>query len=911
MINNSSNNVNMQAYEQKLFEHFFNNSHTKTALNPKGHLVHENPIQAAGSAVTDLGKDVVNLTKALEDGESNDASLGRMNDLGLKLGAVGIASYLLTRKSSPKAKLMEFAGAGVFLSMMSLWQKVFIAAPIKARFGIDINQKYVDSMGRKKELLLDNQYIPALETDEELDKLADNLNLPKDMEYRREYAKELRRKIGLQGRTLNMLTVGVATPVLTALICNQIEKYADGAIIKQGVKSAEDKAKNFSKIMERKASNPLFDRDTGSKIIKQLSKNTDSVDDKFFAKLADAFNPVTAVEDGKISAKMPDLMPKLKADLEALFAGSIDEKTAVSDIFELFKTHSKEDGDALIVKAFDASTSGTREVRISKDNLRQALDETIQGVKEGKVAYTGDGILEALKQNENLIVTFNAKTIGSEALEALKKSYIQSCLDNLDEQRTIPQIIESIEQGKEAAFNAMKQNAGDTLSGVEVQKHLTALPYEFLDDKTGVFNSFIQDGKKKFAPAFMQKVEENYKTARKIGASLATVEDALKSMDNAFGKEYFNIVECVFDVAKPDMKTLNLMRNNSEYAAEYLQETIKNIASDPEKYTQLLQKLAKSPAVDEARRTEILKNLINSSNAALHDVSAELDPALKTLYEMSNFTLSRSYGIVADIDKYMLEAFPGIDATKNRIFLAADLEKRIQDGTLKQQWDALQAKSAVSESFECFVSDARKIMHKSTPSDFANTNYIHGNGAYYKRLNDMLFNQPLSAETTKIISGTEGLASSIDETRGGLMAIGSRGFAHKKIAGDALAVADYVNSANTLVKKAWDEKGKEFFTVCDEIAVDNGIIKKAFETTLLQPDSIKYQKVGKSLKDFAFENAGQKYNSKVWMRIFLPVAGVLAGVTLLSQIFIGKKNKDQHLYMEKQQHSGAVNGNRQ
>ena len=38
----------------------------------------------------------------------------------------------------------------------------------------------------KKDLLLDNQYIPALETDEELDKLADKLKLPKDMEYRRE-----------------------------------------------------------------------------------------------------------------------------------------------------------------------------------------------------------------------------------------------------------------------------------------------------------------------------------------------------------------------------------------------------------------------------------------------------------------------------------------------------------------------------------------------------------------------------------------------------------------------------------------------------------------------------------------------------------------------------------------------------
>ena len=78
----------------------------------------------------------------------------------MKLGAAGIATYLLTRKSTPKAKMMEFAGAGVFLSMMSLWRKVFIAAPIKARFGVDINQKYVDSMGRKKTcFLITNIYL--------------------------------------------------------------------------------------------------------------------------------------------------------------------------------------------------------------------------------------------------------------------------------------------------------------------------------------------------------------------------------------------------------------------------------------------------------------------------------------------------------------------------------------------------------------------------------------------------------------------------------------------------------------------------------------------------------------------------------------------------------------------------------
>ncbi len=51
---------------KKLFEHFFNNSHTKTALNPKGYLVHQNPIEQAGSAVTDLGKRCCKTYKSLK-----------------------------------------------------------------------------------------------------------------------------------------------------------------------------------------------------------------------------------------------------------------------------------------------------------------------------------------------------------------------------------------------------------------------------------------------------------------------------------------------------------------------------------------------------------------------------------------------------------------------------------------------------------------------------------------------------------------------------------------------------------------------------------------------------------------------------------------------------------------------------
>ena len=47
MINNPLNSVNIKAKEDKVFEQFTKNSGSKTAIAPKGYLVHENPIQAA------------------------------------------------------------------------------------------------------------------------------------------------------------------------------------------------------------------------------------------------------------------------------------------------------------------------------------------------------------------------------------------------------------------------------------------------------------------------------------------------------------------------------------------------------------------------------------------------------------------------------------------------------------------------------------------------------------------------------------------------------------------------------------------------------------------------------------------------------------------------------------------------
>ena len=59
-----------------------------------------------------------------ESGKANDHELGRLNDIGMKLGGLAIAGYLFTKKQTPLTKVMEFVGDQkqilIFLMMMEM-----------------------------------------------------------------------------------------------------------------------------------------------------------------------------------------------------------------------------------------------------------------------------------------------------------------------------------------------------------------------------------------------------------------------------------------------------------------------------------------------------------------------------------------------------------------------------------------------------------------------------------------------------------------------------------------------------------------------------------------------------------------------------------------------------------------------
>ncbi|MCD7879013.1 MAG: hypothetical protein LUG16_03660 [Candidatus Gastranaerophilales bacterium] len=205
----------------------FNRYETKDKIKPmeyKGKLLPSRIIGSPVEYAKDLKQDVVNIGRAAR-GKSNDHELGRINDLAMKLGSLALAGYLFVKNPLKLSKTMEFVGFGTFFGSMALWPKLAIQAPLKARTGVDIHQKYIDSQGRKKNVFLDPQYdLTDLYDQETLNKTGDKLGVSKDIADRNNFIKQRMKKTAVQGNTLWMMTAGFATPIMSALTCNLIEK---------------------------------------------------------------------------------------------------------------------------------------------------------------------------------------------------------------------------------------------------------------------------------------------------------------------------------------------------------------------------------------------------------------------------------------------------------------------------------------------------------------------------------------------------------------------------------------------------------------------------------------------------------------------------------------------------------------
>lgn len=128
-------------------------------LAASGTLVKENIFQSAGSTVSSYVNYFKYFYNAAFKGEGNDYKVGKINDLAIRAGSLGIAGVLATSKMFPFAKGMEFVGLGTWFAAMALWPRV-LGVPIQMKTGVNINQRYIDSAQKRKMVYEDNQYRP-------------------------------------------------------------------------------------------------------------------------------------------------------------------------------------------------------------------------------------------------------------------------------------------------------------------------------------------------------------------------------------------------------------------------------------------------------------------------------------------------------------------------------------------------------------------------------------------------------------------------------------------------------------------------------------------------------------------------------------------------------------------------------
>ena len=152
-------------------------------LPPQGHLVDDNLVSGTKYFFKDIAYDMKSVKNGYK-GTANDHQLGRLNDVGLKVGGIGIATYLASRTTDPKMRMMEYVGLGAFLASMSLYPLIAINAPSRMIQGYDIGKEYIDDQGRKKSVYQDGNYIPmdmyrGEYVGEDLDIMGDRMGIPR------------------------------------------------------------------------------------------------------------------------------------------------------------------------------------------------------------------------------------------------------------------------------------------------------------------------------------------------------------------------------------------------------------------------------------------------------------------------------------------------------------------------------------------------------------------------------------------------------------------------------------------------------------------------------------------------------------------------------------------------------------
>jgi len=499
-------------------------------LPPKGHLIKDNLFTSTKYFFKDIGYDM----KAMKDGfqgKANDHQSGRLNDVGLKVGGLGIATYLASRTSNPKLRIMEFVGLGTFLTSMSLYPKIAINAPAKLLHGYDIDKEYIDDQGRKKSVQQDSNYVPydmyqGYYPDEDIALIGDKMGIPRDIKNRNDVIKEQMRKIATQNNTLWMLTAG-ATPLMTALGCYAIENYiVDPLLLSHRNSKANKEIKRFLDITKN------MDLNVSNIKENSLSRNVESLLNTYKNK------------------ELP--FDELDRIVE-MFTETLDSKTSQALEFDI---------NRLVEKS---GLAGKKYIYMDEESIAELISEAKKKTTREELVLTEEEFLNVLKKYAKESNNEKSVRVDFEKFNEIKKS-----IKNIISQKinNAPEEEKAFLKTEAKKIRTFIDSSIKTRDSYYVSENLIKDIMNFAK-VIGDFkiNRIMLDSCKNF------KIEEAPNTV-------------IASSYNKFERTFLDVLGISF-------KDLKRMRESTSFTEELLQSKINELCADDAKYSKAINKLGK------------------------------------------------------------------------------------------------------------------------------------------------------------------------------------------------------------------------------------------------------------------------------------------------------------------------------
>ena len=792
-------------------------------------------------------------------GKANDNELGHLNDLGMKLGGLTIATYLFSRKFAPLAKSMEFVGLVSFFAAMDIWPKLALQLPAYLIHGFDIRQQYRDNYGTKKPVFQDHQFIPwDLYSDEEINKIGDRLRVPKDMKNRRDFIQEKMRKIALQNNTMWMLTAGFATPIMSALICEAL---------KDPIHSYQDRKLN------KKA----------NELLNHFGKECEKYD--FTSKNHALFN---LLENNKGKPITPELFEEISKTL-SLGMDSITSAEIKKDLKEVIL----QKGSNISQKTFE--------------DLSNSLKDVLKNIPEkdaSAIIPTAAEIISKLDDDKKSPI-LEGETLTNQNEFS---SYVKAFQDAIDEKlRILEQENPQNPNIKRARFciDRMLQSSG---SGESVLgKYFTATPSSVLTDSS--IDKIKEVNKTLNTLHARQRVLNKYaylKSAQAQETYLANTWNSI--LDNDMLKT-LGITD----------KEITKTRMDSNLVGNLIREKIEAIVSDDQKYNQVMDKIIEKLNFLESRtefaRYEKYAPTENPYKSFVDRTFNEASGELKSKGMINTARRLKGYDVPGSIDTHTLKDLQlsfvrdraiGVKSSFYRLLNTLDFFKRVSDlehlDSLKEYKYNDNAGNLIKhidftrQIKEEMIEMSKQLLLSGRSSDYAVKFFFLRNPELNPdNLSDeqrrLLFSD-IQTKMGKVINefvGKKPVEELLDNPHDRIF----YDSAMRLMYDDPLSEKTKSKIKGSTFYESFEQYRRELFSY---LGGDVYFTKLNHKVAKGNPDStteFRFNLLGSSIDDMFTKLFNQKYNSKTWLKIFGGLGAGLFGITVLSQFFMGKMPKDK------------------